>query len=262
MNVDEFLKSAQAARRTKISKFDAEIRALRAQGISGQGIVNFLKLHDVQVTKSAVNQYLVRHPVRYSVRRGGSVPTGRDGDAVRNARGSPDVTDNEHQPPTSAPGLSTAGGDNSTAVVNAGASQPRASDHPRNPVTPSDISDSTPTAGQRHSNEVSGARRSDVSEPTSRPATSQGSSIAPRSHSPRDPRPNAASNGDAFGSRPDSDDPYDGHDTNRPSPLKRYDPNDPKNIAAVASYKQRLRDGQIRTGETTNTNLDRSTDET
>lgn len=96
MNVDEFLKSAHATRRTKISAFDTEMRALREHGISGQGIVNFLKLHNVLVTVSAVNQYFVRHPVRYSVRRGAAAAKLRDDNAPPLAGRSPHGTDGQH----------------------------------------------------------------------------------------------------------------------------------------------------------------------
>lgn len=263
MDVDEFLKSAHAARRTKISAFDTEIRALRAQGISGQGIVNFLKLHNVLVTVSAVNQYFVRHPIRYSVRRGVPATKMRDDNGTRHAGGSPDGTGPEQQPIATGV-LTAAAGTNAAAVANAGAALPRASDDAvRGPDSPSTTGNHASLTKHRDSNATPDALHGNVTDSTTTsPKVLGGPAVTPRSDSPRNARPNAAPIRDAFDSRPNSDETYDGQDTNRPSPLKRYDPNDPKNIAAVVSYKQRLRDGQIRTGETTNTNLDRSTDET
>ncbi|WP_429571302.1 hypothetical protein [Paraburkholderia sp. UCT70] len=65
MNVDEFLQSARRPRRLKISAFDAEMRQLRARGVSYQGIADFLSLCNVQISGRAVNRYFERHPYRY-----------------------------------------------------------------------------------------------------------------------------------------------------------------------------------------------------
>ena len=65
MNAEEFLVSDMVRRRSKISAFDAEIRLLRSRGVGGEGIAIFLKLNNVQITKSGVNKYFRRHPDRY-----------------------------------------------------------------------------------------------------------------------------------------------------------------------------------------------------
>jgi hypothetical protein len=81
MNVEEFLESDLVGRRSKIGAFDSEIRQLRARGVSGQGIANFLKLKNVQVT-TAVNKYFKRYPDRHpsaTPAPSDQIPTGTEG---------------------------------------------------------------------------------------------------------------------------------------------------------------------------------------
>ncbi|MEM5384112.1 hypothetical protein VSR68_11010 [Paraburkholderia phymatum] len=258
MNLDEFLKSDHAVRRTKISAFDTEIRVLRVQGVSGRGIANFLNLNNVQVTVSAVNQYFVRHPDRYCISRRSSVAKARDDNTDKSAGASHALTgDVQHPHPdrsgTRKPTPTAVGISSAMPVATARRPLPRASDPACNPAPPADglsvegdTADQVPVARHRNTSETASATRSDVARSNSLPGE----------------RSNATSNRDTFDARQEGNDTYDGNTKVRRSPLIRYDPNDPKNIAAVASYRQRLRDGQIRTGETTNTNLDRSKNET
>jgi hypothetical protein len=241
MNVEEFLKSDLVGRRSKISAFDSEIRQLRVRGVSGQGIANFLKLNNVQVTKTAVNQYFKRYPVSH--------PSAKPV--------SPD------QVPT----------------VAAGAMHP--------PIVKADHPLAGKPAPQQQAEvpEPSTALHSRMEETSQDPHGSDGHSAATFSINPVQhevPRPSqhlaeiskAHEKPDVFNPRPGAGANYDvgagfsksaeaiarSSDQPRRSPLIRFDPKDPKNIAAKASYLRRLKEGQIRTGEITNSQ--RNPDET
>lgn len=260
MNLDEFLKSDLAARRSKISAFDTEIRELRAEGLSGQGIANFLSLKNVQATASAVNQYFVRHPDRYCVSRKAGGARKRTDSADKDLGAGPALTGNERQSVRAderapSPTVVDAG---PTPDTTGGSPLPRASDPVRSPAAPAEgLSVGAETAGQ-----ITVDQRGNGSETVNatRRDAAQTASAAPQSSGRPDERSNATSSRYTFEPRQEGTDTYDGN--TRPSRLIRYDPNDPKNIAAFASYRQRLKNGEIRTGETTNTNPDRSTDET
>lgn len=269
MNVDEFLKdSAHVPLRTRISAFDAEIRLLRARGVSGQGIAEFLKLNNVEASARAVNKYLQRHPDKFSPsRRKASVAEAQsrsDEGASRPGTAAARRSHEMEELRTSAQGSIGLSPAQATTIP---AQSAQTSTHSVNEGKPfiADLNagsvsvDASSVASQRDSAPPSSASTTEY-QPGVGPARVR-STDAPSSHSATN-LSNATPIPDAFKSQPDGADTYDGHDADRPSPLRRYDPNDPKNIAAVASYRQRLRDGQIRTGETTNTNLDRSTDET
>lgn len=64
MNIQDFLR-VHVPRRSKISGFDTEVRLLRARGVTGQGIANFLKLNNVEISARSVNRYFLRHPDHY-----------------------------------------------------------------------------------------------------------------------------------------------------------------------------------------------------
>jgi hypothetical protein len=64
MNIQDFLR-VHVPRRSKINGFDTEVRLLRARGVSGQGIANFLKLNNVEISARSVNRYFLRHPDHY-----------------------------------------------------------------------------------------------------------------------------------------------------------------------------------------------------
>lgn len=262
MNVDEFLQSAHVRRRSKISAFDAEIRQLRAHGVSGQGIADFLRLNDVQISRRAVNQYLVRHPQRYCPNaKSASVPEGQVVQA--NTGVIAPLPLNQHPDQS---------GQRESTLVTPGAATTFGAD-----ALPSARPSSNPLhvvkAGEGLSRESANAGRMPVenreettepshslkSEETFPPTESRAGNTEPGSLPGESS--NTFSNRDTFDSRHQTYPTYDGDTKPQSSPLLRYDPNDPKNIEAVASYKQRLRAGQIRTGETTNINRDRSTNE-
>ncbi|MEM5383527.1 hypothetical protein VSR68_07980 [Paraburkholderia phymatum] len=93
MNVDEFLRSAHRPRRTKINAFDAEIRQLRAQGVSYQGIADFLRLNNVETSGRAVNKYFERHPNQYRASKPSTARKGRRDDPRADERSQSIATD-------------------------------------------------------------------------------------------------------------------------------------------------------------------------
>ena len=62
MDIEAFLNSDLAGRRSRLFAHDAPIRQLRARHASCQAIANYLDLQGVKVTRQAVRDYLLRYP--------------------------------------------------------------------------------------------------------------------------------------------------------------------------------------------------------
>lgn len=60
MDINEFVLSDRAGRRSRLLAFDADILELRKRGVSLQGVANYLELKGVRISKQGVGDYLKR----------------------------------------------------------------------------------------------------------------------------------------------------------------------------------------------------------
>ncbi|MGF7001348.1 hypothetical protein [Paraburkholderia sp. GAS32] len=273
MNVEEFLESGLVGRRSKISAFDNEIRLLRARGVSGQGIANFLKLNNVQVTKNAVNGYFKRYPDRHPAAKpvsSGQVPPVAAGarPAIVKADQFEHADDQAQGQPAEVPEPTA------TSIGREASPSSQIPELALHPKTSGSLEHARRAGTERgaptaHHNPIEGALHG-LSRSAGQPADAFGpdqikNDVTGPANQPAETS-NAGEKSCAFSPRAGGNDNYDGeagsgktfevtaHSGDQPqrSPLIRYDPSDPKNVAAKASYQRRLRAGEIRTGEITN----------
>ena len=246
MNVEEFLASEHLGRRSKISAFDADIRLLRSRGVSGQGIANFLKLNNVQVTARAVYKYFKCHPDGYRFSTRG--PTNRD----QRASAAQTSAHTDDKPATStAASVSVQhppSAESSSQTLHArevGLTDASVGQHP-------ELRGPNASTQQSEPQHVAGDQRPGGGLALGNDTYLDGAANGSENTGAFDPSRASGSNYDGNGGIRERSEPVAVADVPRRNPILHYNPHDPKNHDAYLLYKEGLEAGTIRTGEIIN----------
>lgn len=225
MNVDEFLQSSHLPRRTEISVFDAEVRQLRAKGVSYEGIAIFLRLHNVEVSGRAVNAYFKRHPTRYGASKTSTARKGRSAESnTHNARRPPQ----RKKPQSDHADLQSRSDTVDVQQGHHGAAAGGGTIYDADPVTPRGETDAEPLATAHPNSDANVTVREASNVPRSDLTATDNAHKSEVSARPNDFAKSPDAKGEVeprtFRSEPVTDTPYDSIDVRRAPPATATTP--------------------------------------